>query len=57
MLYKDNEATILMVNASKLTARSQHIAIQDFAIQEWKSQGDIIFEHIPGMLNLADSLT
>ena len=32
VLHKDNEATILMVNASKPTARSRHIAIQHFAI-------------------------
>jgi hypothetical protein len=37
VLYEDNEATILMVNASKPTARSRHIAIQHFAIKEWKN--------------------
>ena len=56
-LYEDNQATILMVNASKPTARSRHIDIQHFAIQEWKRQGDIILEHIPGIINPADALT
>jgi hypothetical protein len=57
VLYEDNQATILMVNASKPTTRSRHIAIQHFAIQEWKEQGDIILEHIPGTINPADALT
>ena len=57
VLYEDNEATILMVNACKPTARSRHSAIQHFAIQKWKDQGDIILEHIPGTINPAEALT
>ena len=56
-LYEDNQAAILMVNASKPTSRSRHIAIQHFAIQEWKENGDILLEHIPGIINPADALT
>jgi hypothetical protein len=57
ILYEDNQATILMVNASRPTARSRHIAIQHFAIQEWKDHGHILLEHIPGIINPADALT
>ena len=56
-LYEDNQAAILMVNASKPTSRSCHIAIQHFAIQEWKEHGDILLEQIPGIINPADALT
>jgi hypothetical protein len=54
---EDNEATILVVNATKPMARSTHIAMQHFAIQEWKAHSDIILEHIPGTINPADALT
>lgn len=57
VLYEDNQAAILMINASRPTPRSRHIDIQHFAIQEWKSNGDIILCHIPGIINPADALT
>jgi len=56
-LYEDNEAAILIVNAGKPTARSRHIDIQHFAIQEWKRRGDIVMCHIPGIINIADNMT
>jgi hypothetical protein len=57
VLYEDNQAAILMINASRPTPRSRHIDIQHFAIQEWKANGDIILCHIPGIINPADALT
>jgi hypothetical protein len=56
VLYKDNQAAILMINASSPTLRSRHIDIQHFAIQEWKTNGNIILCHIPGIINPADAL-
>ncbi|KAI2505530.1 hypothetical protein MHU86_8866 [Fragilaria crotonensis] len=56
-LYEDNAAAILMINASRPTPRSRHIDIQHFAIQEWKANREILLEHIPGIINSADSLT
>ena len=44
-----------MINASRPTARSRHIDIQHFAIQEWKAYVDTVLEHIPGVINSADS--
>ena len=57
VLYEDNQAAILMINASRPTPRSRHIDVQHFAIQEWKEKGDIIMCHIPGIINPADALT
>ena len=57
VLYEDNEAAILMINASRPTPRARHIDIQHFAIQEWKANGEIILCHIPGIINPADALT
>jgi hypothetical protein len=57
VLFEDNQAAILMINPSRLRPRSRHIDIQHFAIQEWKSNGDIILCHIPGIINPADVLT
>ena len=56
-LYEDNAAAILMINASRPTPRSRHVDIQHFAIQEWKANREIVLEHIPGIINSADSLT
>jgi hypothetical protein len=57
VLYEDNQAAILKINASQPTPRSRHIDIQHFAIQEWKANGDIILCHIPGIINPANALT
>jgi hypothetical protein len=46
MLYEDNAAAILMVNASRPTPRSRHIDIQHFAIQK------LSFPTSPGSLFL-----
>jgi hypothetical protein len=57
VLYADNQATILMINANRPTTRSCHIDIQHFAIQEWRAIGDILMEHIAGIINMSDALT
>ena len=56
-MFEDNEAAILMINASKPTVRARHIDIQHFAIQEWKLRGDVLFKHIAGVLNPSDAMT
>ena len=50
-------STIRMVNSRIPTARSRHIDIQHFAIQEWKEAHEIVLRHIPGVINPADDLT
>ena len=57
IIYEDNKATIDMINDSKPTARSRHIDIQHFAIQEWRDRGEIELKHIPGVINPADDET
>jgi Reverse transcriptase (RNA-dependent DNA polymerase) len=56
-IYEDNEAAIEMINAFKPTPRARHIDIQFFAIQQWKQNGEVLFHHIPGTINMADALT
>ena len=51
-LFPDN-----MINESRPTPRARHIEIQHFAIQEWCKQGDIVMEHLPGIINPSDGLT
>ena len=46
-----------MINESRPTPRARHIEIQHFAIQEWCKQGDIVMEHLPGIINPSDGLT
>ena len=57
IIYEDNKAAINMINESKPTARSRHIDIQHFAIQEWRDHGEIEMRHIPGVINPADDET
>jgi hypothetical protein len=57
VLYEDYESCIKMINASVPTERSRHIDISYFAIQDWKSAGDILLRHIPGILNASDTMT
>ena len=56
-IYEDNMSAIKMINARVPTERSQHIDIQHFAIQDWKERGDIVMNHIPGVINPADDFT
>ena len=53
----DNYAALCMVNEKKPTPRARHLDIQAYAIQDWKDQGDIVMEHLPGILNSSDDLT
>ena len=57
VLHEDNASTIKLVNAKQPTERSRHIAIQWFAIQDWKAAGDIVLAHVPGVPNPSDDLT
>jgi hypothetical protein len=56
-LFCDNESCIKMINNQVPTERSRHIDVRYFAIQEWRSAGEIELEHIPGVINPADDLT
>jgi hypothetical protein len=56
-IYEDNKPTIDIVNSGKPTQRSRHIDIRFFAIQDWRRNGDITMNHIPGVINPADDLT
>ena len=46
-----------MINKNRPTPRACHIEIQHFAIQEWRQKGDIVMEHLAGILNPSDDLT
>ena len=41
-IYEDNMSAIKMINSRVPTERSRHIAIQHFAIQDWKEANDIV---------------
>lgn len=56
-IYEDNISAINMINTKVRTDCSRHIDIQFFAIQDWKENGDILMQFIPGALNAAEDLT
>ena len=37
--------------------QTRHLDIKYYAIQDWRAAGDIIMEHIPGILNPSDDMT
>ena len=57
MLHEDNQAVINIVNNSQPTSRTRHVAIQTFAIQEWRAKKEIKLAYIPTEVNVADDLT
>ena len=56
-LYKDNQGALLMANAQQPTKCTRHMAVKNFALQEWYEQDLIILERIHTKHNWADSLT
>jgi len=56
-LFEDNQAAIEMINHNKPTARSRHVDIQHFAIQEWQHRGIITMRYLSTTLNLSDAQT
>jgi hypothetical protein len=57
VIFEDNQSCINIVNQGKPTERTRHVDIQWFAIQEWRSAGDLVLKHLPGKINPADALT
>ena len=57
IIYEDNKACIKIINARHPTDRTRPIDGPFFRIQDWKQHKDIIFIHIPGILNPSDDLT
>lgn len=56
-IYEDNKSAISIINSRTPTERSRHVATPYFAIQDWKADGSIVMEHIPGIINPSDDLT
>ena len=57
-IYIDNESALKIINDNQApTARTRHLDIRYFALQDWKLDGDIEMIHIPGTLNPSDDLT
>ncbi len=53
----DNEAAMKVINERRATPRVRHVAIQHFAIQEWRQMKPVIVHHLPGVINPTDDLT
>ena len=57
-IYIDNMSALQIINNNtSLTERTRHLDIRYYAIQDWREAGDIIMEHIPGILNPSDDMT
>ena len=57
-IHIDNQAALKIINDNQApTARTRHIDIRFFSIQDWRNNGDIIMVHIPGIWNPSDDLT
>jgi len=56
-IYEDNKSCIEIVNAHKPTDRVKHLEVPYFRIQNWKEDGYLLMQHIPGILSPPDLLT
>ena len=57
VLHEDNEAAIHVANNTKPTARTRHVDIAWFAIQEWRENREIDLQYINTKINPSDALT
>ena len=57
-IHIDNLSALQIINNNTSpTDQTHHLDIRYFAIQDWREAGDIIMEHIPGVLNPSDNMT
>eukprot|EP00957_Ditylum_brightwellii_P119617 9126303-Ditylum_brightwellii.AAC.1 len=57
IIYEDNAAAIMMVNANKPNGCTQHINVSYFAWQEWVQERKVKLAYSRGVANPADALT
>ena len=57
-IHIDNMSALQIINNNTSpTERTRHLDIRYYAIQDWREAGDIVMEHIPGVLNPSNDLT
>ena len=58
-IHIDNMSALQIINNNNFSPaeRTRHLDIRYFAIQDWREDGGIIIEHIPGILNPSNDLT
>ena len=57
-IHIDNLSALQIINNSTSpTEQMRHLNIQYFAIQDWREAGDIIMNHISGILNPSNDMT
>ena len=57
-IHIDNMSALQIINNNTSPIeRTRHLDIRYYAIQDWREAGDIIMEHIPGILNPSDRFT
>ena len=58
VIHIDNLSALNIINNNTSpTDRTRHLDLRYFAIQDWREDGDIIMEHIPGVINPSNDLT
>ena len=57
-IHIDNLPALEIINNNTApTERTRHMDIRFFCLQDWREDGDIIMEHIRGVVNMPDTLT
>ena len=58
IIHIDNQSALTIINDNvSPTDRTRHMDLRFFAIQDWREDGDIIMQYIPGCLNYSDAAT
>ena len=57
-IHIDNISVLKIINKNtSLIEQTQHINIKSITIQDWHEEGNIIMQHIPGIINPSNDLT
>ena len=56
-LHKDNQGALLMANAQQPTKRTRHMAVKNFALQEWCERDILVLKKIHTTHNWSDTMT
>ena len=57
LVYTDNLANVHIVNERRPTPRTRHVETQHFAVQDWRKNEELKWQHFSGKINPSDDLT
>ena len=57
MVHTNNLANVHIVNERRPTPRTRHVETQHFAVQDWRENEELKWQHFSGKIDPSDDLT